>query len=238
LGYHRIVAQVLLAKCRCQTINADIEETAKLYASKLEADLCDRRGLRHAFEEIDEDIQDEIRRVWIDIFAQAIHQQVSPLIHENDQLREQAKTTAHLCQIGKRLRTQDNRATANPAFCVQLKKRDVGLDPAYAEHLCYRNSEDGDVVYDDDPNFEEPIGDQWDTFGYVDRWETVMVAFTEEACNQYLAVDGHNVRSRAFRQQVRIYVESFNRCEEMITIREALLKTVNPVSSQVQTFKP
>jgi hypothetical protein len=34
-----------------------------------------------------------------------------------------------------------------------------------------------------------------------------------------------NVKRRAFRHEVRIYVESFYRCPEMIAIREALMQT-------------
>jgi hypothetical protein len=51
-----------------------------------------------------------------------------------------------------------------------------------------------------------------------------MVAFTERGCQEYLELDGHNVRHRAFRGEVRIYVESFRRCPEMLAIRAALLE--------------
>lgn len=126
--------------------------------------------------------------------------------------------------IGERLRTQDNLCTANPMFCVQIKRRDVGYDSGYATGQCWRNWDADETIYDDDHDFKEPEGDEWNCFGYVDRWETVMVAFTEKGCEEYLELDGHNVRSRAFRGEVRIYVESFNRCPEMIHIREQLMK--------------
>lgn len=132
--------------------------------------------------------------------------------------------------IGERLRTQDNRITQNPMFCVQIKRRDVGYDSAYSDRRCWLDSANELIIYDDDRDFKEPIGNEWDEFGYVDRWETVMTAFTEEGCKEYLALNGHNDRSRAFRGEVRIFVESFNRCPEMISIRDALMsQTLNPI---------
>jgi hypothetical protein len=44
--------------------NAD---RAKLIVEALIEDLSDRRGLRHEWESIDEDIQEEIRQTWITI---------------------------------------------------------------------------------------------------------------------------------------------------------------------------
>jgi len=111
----------------------------------------------------------------------------------------------------------------NPMFCVQIKVRDVGYDWAYCDSLCWRDGANETTIYDDDPDFKEPEGDEWERFGYRDRWETVMVAFTEEGCKQYLELDGHNVRRRAHRGEVQIYAESFNRCPEMIAIRSALM---------------
>lgn len=128
--------------------------------------------------------------------------------------------------IGERICTQDNRITENPMFCLQILRRDVGLDSAYAANQCWRDSANDETIYDDDSGFmgEEflPAGQEWDCFGYVDRWETIMVAFTEKGIQEHLKLDGHNVVSRAFRGQYRIYVESFNRCPEMIGIREFL----------------
>mgnify|MGYP000850307898 FL=1 len=127
--------------------------------------------------------------------------------------------------IGERLRTQDNLCTANPMFCVQIKVRDVGYDSAYAANKCWHDSENDETIYDDDKDFKgEPEGGEWQEFGYVDRWETVMVAFTQKGCEEYLELDGHNCRRRAHNGEVRIYAESFNRCPEMIHIREQLMK--------------
>jgi hypothetical protein len=129
-----------------------------------------------------------------------------------------------LKQVAERLKAQDNRMTENPMFCVQIKRRDVGYDSAYAVHSCWLDSANEHTIYDDDKDFKgAPEGDQWEEFGYVDRWETVMVAFTEKGCEEYLELNGHNERSRAYNGEVRIYAESFNRCPEMLAIRELLL---------------
>jgi hypothetical protein len=121
--------------------------------------------------------------------------------------------------IGNQLRTQDNRATDNPMFCVQEKRRIVGMDSSYSDRLCWHDSANGETIYDDDPDFKEaPEGDEWDEFGYVDIWEVVMVAFTEEGCKEYLRLNGHNLK------QSRIYAMSFNRCPEMVLLRRFLLQ--------------
>lgn len=135
-----------------------------------------------------------------------------------------AVASKDLLDISERLKTQDNRCTENPMFCVQIKRRDVGYDANYATGQCWHDSANDETIYDDDKDFKgEPEGSEWDNFGYVDRWETVMVAFTEKGCEEYLELNGHNDRRRAHNGEVRIYVESFNRCPEMVRIREALM---------------
>jgi len=129
-----------------------------------------------------------------------------------------------LLAISERLKTQDNLATMHPMFCVQIKVRDVGYDTGYCENRCWHDSGNETTIYDDDKDFAgEPEGSEWDEFGYRDRWETVMVAFTRGGCEEYLELNGHNDRRRAHNGEVQIYVESFNRCPEMIAIRETLM---------------
>lgn len=120
--------------------------------------------------------------------------------------------------IAERLRTQDNRMTADPMFCVQEKRRIVGFNPEYTENRCWRDSANDETIYDDDPGFKNPpVGDEWDEYGYIDKWHTVMVAFTEEACKEHLRLNGHNYK------ETQIYVESFYRCPEMQAIRNWLM---------------
>ena len=117
---------------------------------------------------------------------------------------------ALLSAIGERLRTQDNRYTLNPMFCVKEKHREYGFDTAYADQTVWIDIESGEETQPNAPGAEET--------GYKDRWETVMVAFTEEGCKEYLRLNGHNHRG-----ETRIYVHSWNRCPEMIAIRECLI---------------
>ena len=126
-----------------------------------------------------------------------------------------------LLDISKRLNTQDNRSTTEPMFCLQIKVRDVGYDAAYAGETVWINTESGD--YEE----TEPNAPGAQEFGYVDRWETVMVAFTEQGIADYMDKDGHNVKRRAYRGETRVYVESFMRCDEMVRIRHALMSNAN-----------
>ena len=133
-----------------------------------------------------------------------------------------AEINKRIAEACDRLKTQDNRITENPMFCLQKLVRDVGYDTTFACNKCWLNSETEETIYDDDEDFKkEPEGDGWDEFGYVDRWEDVMVAFTEKALLEYMDLNGHNVNG--FKRKTRIYVKSFNRCPEMIAIREKLL---------------
>lgn len=145
------------------------------------------------------------------------------------------KTTIPLEDIGHRLKTQDNRMTQNPMFCVKIKRRDVGYYSDYATGQCWHSFESMETVYDDDPDFKEPEGGDWEQFGYVDRWETVMVAFTEKGCEEYLELNGHNDRRQAFRGEVQIYADSFNCCPEMLTVRQYLISLAPHETHQTNT---
>jgi len=136
-----------------------------------------------------------------------------------------------LSKIAENLRTQDNRCTANPAFCVQVMERIGPMLTEYSDVLMYHNHEQCETYYHDRPDPEEharlkaldDAGDLPDNItagGYVEKWKTVQICFTEAGCNEYLARDGHNLRHYF---GVRIYVESFHRNTEMLAIREALL---------------
>lgn len=121
-----------------------------------------------------------------------------------------AELEAHdLKDISERLRTQDNRITAEPMFCVQEKRREYGYDPHWAEDH---------VWLDDEGNETEAAAEGAVRLaGYKDFWHTVMAAFTEQGCKDYLAVNGHH------HDETRIYAESFYRCNEMIRIRAWLM---------------
>jgi hypothetical protein len=135
-----------------------------------------------------------------------------------------AEQKAYLNAISERMKIQDNQMTEHPLFCLQILIRDVGYDSNYASNRCWYDSANEQTIYDDDPGFvAAPEGDEWEEFGYRDRWETIMVAFTEVGLEEYMVRDGHNVIRRAYRGQTRIYVDTLRRCTEMIAIRKALL---------------
>lgn len=118
-----------------------------------------------------------------------------------------------LAEIGERLRTQDNRCTADAMFCVQVLERHHGYDTDWSDDHVWMF--DGDEVPEGNPRAQK--------IGYRDAWRTVMVAFTEAGAQDYIRQNGHNHRG-----EKRIYVESFRRCEEMIAIRKYLMSLPKP----------
>lgn len=68
-----------------------------------------------------------------------------------------------LLLLGHRLRTQDNRSTGDPLFCVQQKRRDYGRDPAYADDETHRvwHSQDWEAVYESCQDLIDELRDEW-----------------------------------------------------------------------------
>jgi len=48
------------------------EEKARKAVDDILKDICDRSGLQNAWEEIDEDIQEEIKEEWVDVILEAM----------------------------------------------------------------------------------------------------------------------------------------------------------------------
>jgi hypothetical protein len=139
-----------------------------------------------------------------------------------------------LLAIGERLRTQDNRCTANPMFIVQ-QQRSFGVEPGEGDMDVWLD-EDWEEVDDETAAMLDKLDDAFESDldkdqiamlerhtkrGIKHHWEFVMAAFTEKGCNEYLRLDGHNLT------KPRIYAMSFNRCPEMLAIRETLLSLAN-----------
>lgn len=137
-----------------------------------------------------------------------------------------------LVEISKELRTQDNRATQHPMFCVQVKDRMVVDDQNY-DGVGYFDPNSCESYYEDSDrfsNYEElysygNLPEMIRRFCYKDVWRTECVCFTESGCQRHLDLNGHNYRHC---HGVRIYVESFHRNPEMIAIREYLLSLTDP----------
>lgn len=160
------------------------------------------------------------------------------------------KIPEEVIEIGSRIAADDKKNdhfTQHPMFCLQVLVRDIGFDSSFNDTKCWLKPEDQEVVYDDDECVKCLSSDhimewalmdgedivylddkdsEWEgPYGYQDRWETVMVAFTEKGLQNYMTANGHNVRAQAFRGKTRVYVESFNRCREMIEIRKHLMQS-------------
>ena len=124
-----------------------------------------------------------------------------------------------LAAIGERLRTQDNRCTAHPAFQVRGLRRIYGMDLDYADEPVWIDN-GSDCIEVDPPEDPENPGDFIIQTGYQDHWEIIMVAFSEQACLDYIKHNGH--RHGVYRE-LEVYADSFHRCPEMLAIREALM---------------
>jgi len=132
-----------------------------------------------------------------------------------------------LAELRLNLRTQDNRITSYPMFIVEQRKRLYGLDPEYADEDGIAWMFDSEEWPKDDPDRieaeaeydstgEEPDG--WTRTGFIDQWEFVTACFTEQGCQDYLELNGHNLG------KTRIFVESGHRNEEWQRLRKLLLK--------------
>jgi hypothetical protein len=119
---------------------------------------------------------------------------------------------AGLAAIGENIRTQDNRITAHPVFVVQQKRRVWGVSSDYTDSFAYVDSDGG---------VHQKAGRGRNRVGYLDHWEFVTACFTEKGCQDYLRINGHNLK------EPRIYVESAHRNAEWQLIRAALAATAS-----------
>lgn len=132
--------------------------------------------------------------------------------------------TTWLEHLRENLRTQDNRLTAWPVFCVQQKRRLYGMDPEYAfDESGIVWVFDGEEVDEEerckleanyDATGEEPDG--YTRTGFQDIWEFVTCCFTEQGAKDYLECNGHNLKGP------RIFVESAYRNEEWQRVAKLL----------------
>jgi hypothetical protein len=135
-----------------------------------------------------------------------------------------------LRQIGHRLRTQDNRCTADPIFQVRGLRRIYGMDTAHADTTVWIDTE-GEPIEVEPPADPEKPGDFVINTAYQDHWEVIMTAFSEQACLDYIERNGHRHNSY---QKLDIYADSLYRCPEMITIRNWLMALPLPQAGEVE----
>ncbi|EKG4879620.1 ead/Ea22-like family protein [Escherichia coli] len=114
--------------------------------------------------------------------------------------------------IGENIRTQDNRITSDPMFCV-YQKREIVVDADYDYDRIVWVDEDGNEANKSQSrrlellheNFREPP-EKWRRVAVKDIDEFVTCCFTEQGCKDYLAANGHNLRLPF------IYVKCHERC--------------------------
>ena len=129
-----------------------------------------------------------------------------------------------MSQIGERLRTQDNRITANPIFMVQELKRTWGIDTDYDPEITWLHDDEAVEV---DPKKAKALErlyqycgvehEGYRRVGYVEEWVHVQPFFTEAAADLYIKQNGHNHKGRLL-----TYVESAYRNHEWNAVREYL----------------
>ena len=139
-------------------------------------------------------------------------------------------TTEQLAALREELRTQDNAITADPLFVVFQEERIYGVSQDYrTDGYEWVSEDDSSVTADDDEakvldklldeDRELSIGGMtyqrvW--YRIVPRFATACL--TRKGAEDYIARNGHNLT------KPYIYVESLHRNEEMIALREHLMK--------------
>jgi len=125
--------------------------------------------------------------------------------------------------ITDRLKTQDNRITAEPIFVVQQKRRVFGMDLAYSDNIAWMDDEGHQVTGEDAENMEkifqengvEP--DDYRRVAYIDTWGFVSCFLTEQGAKDFIEAQKHNMH------EPRIYVDSGHNNSEWKALRAYFL---------------
>ena len=128
-------------------------------------------------------------------------------------------------EIRHQLRIQNNRHTDQPIFVVEERVL-VITEEGYGEDHCeWVNTESGDYEVANVlkahrlnllRNNHRETG-SWKKFFYLETWKFVTSCFTEKGCQEYLKINGHNLR------EPRIYAYGSFRNEEYQTLRTSLM---------------
>ena len=137
-------------------------------------------------------------------------------------------TAAGMEKIGKLIREQDNRITDQPMFIVQQKRRICGMADGYADAYAWVHKDEGheaDEVLS--ARLTAKARDcrstgKWEQIGYQDIWEFVTACFTEKGCDDFIAVNGHNLT------EPRIYADGSYRNKEFRAVRGYLMGLPGP----------
>ncbi len=155
-----------------------------------------------------------------------------------------------LQQFGELLRTQDGRATGEPLYCVQKKRRVYGMDSQWGEKYIWQYSECSEVSYETDERLvtellfeemehigedeaEEMRGDIESQFesGEVEwkgvTYEKIYYAEYWETVTVHFteeAADTYATQNAHNLGDHRVYVTSQYRCHDWIDLRKFLME--------------
>lgn len=132
-------------------------------------------------------------------------------------------------EIGARIAADNfEHCTADPIFVVEQKIRDYGYDPDYTEESEWVDDETSELCGEEKSkrlsaldNAGRPVSDKYRRVFYKERWEFVTACFTREGAEAFIRRQKHNLK------EVRIYVNSLFRNQEMIDVREFLKQCAN-----------
>lgn len=125
--------------------------------------------------------------------------------------------------MAERLRTQDNRCTAEPIFLVQQRRRIYGLDPDYSDKFVwmqdgYEADEEEAKKYEEAyQNGDYTPEDATRTY-YEDTWEFVSCFLTHQGAEDFIKARSHELTDP------RIYVDSAHRNGEWKALRAYFLE--------------
>jgi len=132
---------------------------------------------------------------------------------------------AFLYQLRNRIRTQDNRITADPLFVVFDKYKFLGLDPQFADDDQIEwQSVDGEYVIEGEER--AALEKQYQETGKIDTDHQrvafcefdrfITACFTEAAADAFIAANKHNLK------KPHVFVVSLERNPEMKMIRDLM----------------
>lgn len=136
-------------------------------------------------------------------------------------------------EIAERLRTQDNRITADPIFAVQRLVKHIAPE-GYGDSSDWRETESGDYCPADERTAKRLDAlhragrdtGKWQQFNYHHEWEFVTACFTEAAALEHIKLNGHNLG------KTRTYAYSAFRNPEWIQLREWMMGLRKPAERE------
>ena len=148
-------------------------------------------------------------------------QDLAALKQENNKIADLLKVAE---VTGQRLLSEDNRLTADPLFCV-FEKEEVVCAEGYNHDRIVWVDGDGEEASDTTTRRLDALHrchrdppEKWRRAAVRYEHRFVTACFTEQGCNDFLSVQGHNLR------QPFIYTSTLFRNQEMKDFRAAMME--------------